>query len=91
MSYHSTGNRRNWNGRGLGKVRGGEWRWNSSECILGTCHTSGLMHCKCGILISAKLIYGISMHVIYCSCVNGLNLDQSLVILHNWRRVWDPK
>ena len=22
MSYHSTGNRRSWNGRGLGKVRG---------------------------------------------------------------------
>ena len=22
------------------------------------------------------------MHVIYCSCVNGSNLDQSLVILH---------
>ena len=45
----------------------------------------------CGVLISAKLIYGISMHVIYCSCVNGSNLDQSLVILHNWRRGWDPK
>ena len=45
----------------------------------------------CGVLISAKLIYGISMHVIYCSCVNGSNLDQSLVILHNWRRRWDPK
>ena len=25
------------------------------------------------------------MHVIYCSCVNGSNLDQSLVILHNFQ------
>ena len=32
MSYHSTGNRRSWNGRGLGKVRGGEGRWKSSVC-----------------------------------------------------------
>ena len=36
MSYHSTGNRRSWNGRGLGKVRGGEGRWNSSVCIYWT-------------------------------------------------------
>ena len=42
----------------------------------------------CGVLISAKLIYGISMHVIYCSCVNGSNLDQSLAVADTGIRQW---